>query len=31
MLWRMKKNTHREKDRADLVFLRQHYPEVTQD
>lgn len=29
--WRMKKNTHREKDRADLAFLRQHYPEVTQD
>ena len=28
MLWRMKKNTHREKDRADLAFLRQQYPEV---
>ena len=31
LLWRMKKNTHREKDAADLVFLRQQYPEVTQD
>lgn len=31
LLWRMKKDTHREKDRADRVFLRQHYPEVTQD
>ncbi|MCB1227702.1 MAG: hypothetical protein KDK99_17930 [Verrucomicrobiales bacterium] len=29
LLWRMKKNTHREKDLADLLFLRQHYPEVT--
>ncbi|WP_395751271.1 nucleotidyltransferase [Prosthecobacter sp.] len=29
LLWRMKKNTHREKDRMDLVFLRQQYPEVT--
>ena len=28
LLWRMKKNTHREKDRADLAFLRQQYPEV---
>ncbi len=28
LLWRMKKSTHREKDRADLVFLRQQYPEV---
>lgn len=28
LLWRMKKNTHREKDRADLVFLRQQYHEV---
>ena len=28
LLWRMKKNTHREKDLADLMFLRQHYPEV---
>jgi hypothetical protein len=25
LLWRMKVNTHREKDKADLVFLRQHY------
>ncbi len=25
MLWRMKKDTHREKDAPDLVFLRQHY------
>jgi len=25
MLWRMKVNTHREKDKADLLFLRQHY------
>ena len=24
-LWRMKVNTHREKDKADLLFLRQHY------
>ena len=31
LLWRMKKNTHRDKDAADLVFLRQQYPEVTQD
>ncbi len=31
LLWRMKKNTHREKDRADLLFLRQHYPEVVDD
>jgi hypothetical protein len=31
LLWRMKKNTHREKDAADLLFLRQHYPEVTVD
>lgn len=30
LLWRMKKNTHREKDVADLIFLRQQYPEVTQ-
>jgi hypothetical protein len=30
LLWRMKKNTHREKDAADLVFLRQQYPEVTE-
>ncbi len=31
LLWRMKKNTHREKDAADLIFLRQQYPEATQD
>jgi hypothetical protein len=31
LLWRMKKNTHREKDAADLLFLKQHYPEVTVD
>jgi hypothetical protein len=31
LLWRMKKNTHREKDRADLIFLRQQYPEVLGD
>jgi hypothetical protein len=24
-LWRMKVNTHREKDAGDLLFLRQHY------
>ncbi len=30
LLWRMKKNTYREKDRADLIFLKQQYPEVTQ-
>jgi len=29
LLWRMKKNTHREKDALDLLFLRQQYPEVT--
>ena len=28
LLWRMKKNTYREKDLADLLFLRQQYPEV---
>lgn len=28
LLWRMKKNTHREKDAADLLFLRTQYPEV---
>jgi len=28
LLWRMKKNTHREKDIPDLLFLRQNYPEV---
>lgn len=28
MLYRMKVNTHREKDRADLLFLRENYPEV---
>jgi len=28
LLWRMKKNTHREKDLPDLLFLRQQYPEV---
>lgn len=27
MLYRMKVNTHREKDRADLLFLREHYAE----
>jgi hypothetical protein len=31
LLWRMKKNTHREKDVIDLLFLRQHYPEATRD
>lgn len=31
LLWRMKKNTHREKDAPDLLFLRTQYPEVTQD
>jgi hypothetical protein len=25
LLWRMKVNTHREKDAPDLLFLRQHY------
>ena len=25
LLYRMKENTHREKDRADLLFLREHY------
>jgi hypothetical protein len=28
LLYRMKKNTHREKDQPDLLFLRQQYPEV---
>lgn len=28
LLWRMKKNTYREKDLPDLLFLRQQYPEV---
>jgi hypothetical protein len=27
LLYRMKKNTHREKDRADLLFLRENYAE----
>lgn len=27
LLYRMKENTHREKDRADLLFLREHYAE----
>lgn len=27
LLYRMKKDTHREKDRADLLFLREHYAE----
>ncbi len=31
LLWRMKKNTHREKDAVDLLFLRQQYPEVVDD
>ncbi|MCW1926177.1 hypothetical protein OKA05_26705 [Luteolibacter arcticus] len=31
LLWRMKRSTHREKDAADLIFLRQQYPEVTGD
>jgi hypothetical protein len=31
LLWRMKKNTYREKDAADLVFLRTQYPEVVSD
>ena len=31
LLWRMKSRTHREKDAADLVFLRQQYPEVVED
>ena len=31
LLWRMKKNTHREKDIPDLLFLRQQYPEVVDD
>jgi len=28
LLWRMKRNTHREKDQADLAFLRQQFPEA---
>ena len=31
LLWRMKKSTHREKDRGDLFFLRQQYPEVVDE
>ncbi len=31
LLWRMKKNTYREKDAPDLLFLRQQYPEVVHD
>lgn len=31
LLWRMKRKTYREKDLADLIFLRQQYPEVTND
>ena len=31
LLWRMKKNTHREKDIPDLLFLRQQSPEVVDD
>lgn len=31
LLWRMKKATYREKDAFDLIFLRQQYPEATQD
>jgi len=31
LLWRMKRKTYREKDVADLIFLRQQYPEVTAD
>jgi len=27
LLYRMKENTHREKDRADLLFLRENYAE----
>ena len=27
LLWRMKVNTHREKDAADLIFLRQWFAE----
>ncbi|MCB1210790.1 MAG: hypothetical protein KDK97_15820 [Verrucomicrobiales bacterium] len=31
LLWRMKKNTHRQKDAVDLLFLRQQYPEVIEE
>lgn len=31
LLWRMKKNTHRQKDAVDLLFLRQQYPEVVEE
>jgi hypothetical protein len=31
LLWRMKSKTYREKDLADLIFLRQQYPEVTHE
>ncbi len=28
LLWRMKKNTHRAKDAADLAFLRRYYSDI---
>ena len=31
LLYRMKKNTYREKDQPDLLFLRQQYPEVMEN
>ena len=31
LLYRMKKNTYREKDQPDLLFLRQQYPEVIEN
>lgn len=31
LLWRMKAHTHREKDAADLVFLRQYFAHVGQE
>ncbi len=31
LLWRMKANTHREKDAADLVFLRYWFAEHGQE
>ena len=31
LLWCMERKTYREKDLADLIFLRQQCPEVTND
>jgi hypothetical protein len=31
LLWRMKVHTHREKDAADLVFLRQYFAQLGEE